>query len=76
MANAERRMETPAATGAYHLTLPVLLRQLAHELGALQLMAARGAAVAHCPLSNFYFGDGLFCVARALAALCGVPLLD
>lgn len=35
---------------------------------ALQLMAARGAAVAHCPLSNFYFGDGLFCVARALAA--------
>ena len=33
-------METLAATGAYHLTLPVLLRQLAHELGALQLMAA------------------------------------
>jgi hypothetical protein len=40
MANAERRMETPAAAGAYHLTMPVLLRQLAHELGALQLMAA------------------------------------
>ena len=34
---------------------------------ALQLMAAKGAAVAHCPLSNFYFGDGLFCVAQALA---------
>lgn len=40
MANAERRMETPAAARAHHLTIPVLLRQLAHELGALQLMAA------------------------------------
>ncbi|KAF6259802.1 hypothetical protein COO60DRAFT_974875 [Scenedesmus sp. NREL 46B-D3] len=32
----------------------------------MQLMAEKGAAVAHCPLSNFYFGDGLFDVAKAL----------
>lgn len=25
---------------------------------AMQLMAQHGAAVSHCPLSNFYFGDG------------------
>jgi guanine deaminase len=24
----------------------------------MQLMAQKEAAVAHCPLSNFYFGDG------------------
>jgi hypothetical protein len=29
----------------------------------MRLMAERGTAVAHCPLSNFYFGDGerFFC---------------
>uniref|UniRef100_A0A383W514 Amidohydrolase-related domain-containing protein n=1 Tax=Tetradesmus obliquus TaxID=3088 RepID=A0A383W514_TETOB len=31
------------------------------------LMAERGSAVAHCPLSNFYFGDGLFDVSKALS---------
>jgi guanine deaminase len=29
-------------------------------------MIERGAAVIHCPLSNFYFGDGLLNVAEAL----------
>ncbi len=29
-------------------------------------MAARGAAVAHCPLSNFYYAEKLLPVARLL----------
>ena len=33
---------------------------------AQQLMSERGAAVIHCPLSNFYFGDGLLNVIEAL----------
>eukprot|EP00879_Flechtneria_rotunda_P017315 GHRR01018139.1.p1 GENE.GHRR01018139.1~~GHRR01018139.1.p1 ORF type:complete len:422 (+),score=129.73 GHRR01018139.1:489-1754(+) len=33
---------------------------------ALQLMAQKGAAIAHCPLSNMYFGDGLLDVCKTL----------
>ncbi len=40
MANAERLAHSPTAAAACQLSMPVLLRQLAHELGALQLMAA------------------------------------
>jgi hypothetical protein len=37
----------------------------------MQLMAAREAAVAHCPLSNSYFGDG-----ELRLACCSGFLLD
>lgn len=33
----------------------------------LNMLGARGAAVAHCPLSNSYFADGVFRVRQALA---------
>eukprot|EP00877_Chromochloris_zofingiensis_P000040 jgi/Chrzof1/10036/Cz04g24270.t1 len=33
---------------------------------ALQMMATAGAAISHCPLSNFYFGDGLLDVTKAM----------
>ena len=32
----------------------------------LKLLADRGTAVAHCPLSNFFFGDRIFHVRHAL----------
>lgn len=32
----------------------------------LRLLADRGTAVAHCPLSNFFFGDRIFHVRHAL----------
>lgn len=32
----------------------------------LAVFAERGAAVAHCPLSNFFFADMPFRVARAI----------
>ena len=32
----------------------------------LSLLGQRGAAVAHCPLSNFFFGDRIFHVRHAL----------
>ncbi|KAI8473172.1 MAG: hypothetical protein J3K34DRAFT_190634 [Monoraphidium minutum] len=46
------------------------------QLGAagLTAMAAAGAALAHCPLSNFYFGDGLLDAAAALRAGVAVGL--
>ena len=34
----------------------------------LQLLAARGTAIAHCPLSNFYFADVPLDVPRCLKA--------
>jgi guanine deaminase len=34
----------------------------------LEILRQTGVAVAHCPLSNFYFGDDLFKVKRAITA--------
>ena len=34
----------------------------------LRLLAERGTALAHCPLSNFYFADVSLDVLRCLAA--------
>ena len=42
--------------------------------GDLALFAERGAAVAHCPLSNTFFGDATFPLARALAKAVMVGL--
>lgn len=40
MLTSERRVATPQPQAPHELPLPALLRQLAHELGALQLMTA------------------------------------
>ncbi len=40
----------------------------------LGLIVGRGAGIAHCPLSNAYFGDGAFPLRRALAAGVAVGL--
>jgi guanine deaminase len=40
----------------------------------LALIGGRGAGIAHCPLSNAYFGDGVFPLRRALAAGVAVGL--
>ena len=37
-------------------------------LGQVSLCAARGAAVAHCPLSNGFFAGGVLPVKRFLTA--------
>ncbi len=40
----------------------------------LQHLASSGAGIAHCPLSNAYFGDAVFPVRRALSAGVSVGL--
>eukprot|EP00743_Colponemidia_sp_Colp-15_P011110 GILK01012343.1.p1 GENE.GILK01012343.1~~GILK01012343.1.p1 ORF type:complete len:464 (-),score=36.64 GILK01012343.1:237-1628(-) len=39
----------------------------------LHTLRAKGTAIAHCPLSNFYFGDGIFALRSALTAHTHTP---
>jgi cytosine/adenosine deaminase-related metal-dependent hydrolase len=51
------------------LTRSIMAHGVKLDDSELRLLAARGAALAHCPLSNFLFADGSLRLRRAVTAL-------
>ncbi|WP_300030607.1 amidohydrolase family protein [uncultured Roseobacter sp.] len=69
------KTDTAALDSFGLLNRRTVLAHAGHITGAdMELIAGRGAGIAHCPLSNAYFGNAVFPLRRALAKALHIGL--